>query len=392
MSPARSRCWMPQVLEPGMGVVAGPRPPWLLGRGWACPRQHVSCRRHGPPAWAWVQLCAFRPQPAEPAHPARPLDLPFLPRGAFEAPGKLAGSADTALRGCSVGLGSERVGEATQAASPYLPPTSELVLPQEVRRRGAHSAPRPARAGQSFPRRGPASRPHVHRGSTQRCWGPPQGGRAGCGQGAGWTTLAFPAPRTPRPAPLKCACVGGAWGRGGGRHTALGPARVLARGTGTRGGGGLSAPAPRAAPRPYSQLDLEPRVPPPPPQPRASALLHDVSPGPRGAGLGNPGLGAGALSCLPVLHPGFLDARAWLCPEPGYAAAGRDSPREDQAEQGAEEDEDLVEHGRLGAQDGTVEVVLREVASSGAEQGLDGAQGPSPPPPPRTSQMHENEW
>lgn len=46
------------------------------------------------------------------------------------------------------------------------------------------------------------------------------------------------------------------------------------------------------------------------------------------------------------------------------APGRRHLPREDQAEQGAEEDEDLVEHGRLRPQDGTVEVVLWDVPPS----------------------------
>lgn len=42
--------------------------------------------------------------------------------------------------------------------------------------------------------------------------------------------------------------------------------------------------------------------------------------------------------------------------------AQRHSPCEEQAQQGAEEDEDLVEHGRLRTQDGAVEVILWDMA------------------------------
>lgn len=46
-------------------------------------------------------------------------------------------------------------------------------------------------------------------------------------------------------------------------------------------------------------------------------------------------------------------------PVPAGQAGAPGSPCEDQAEQGAKEDEDLVEHGRLRPQDGTVEVILQ---------------------------------
>lgn len=45
------------------------------------------------------------------------------------------------------------------------------------------------------------------------------------------------------------------------------------------------------------------------------------------------------------------------------------SPREDEAQQGAEEDEHLVEHGRLCAQDGTVEVILQRMRPAVRRQG-----------------------
>ena len=44
-------------------------------------------------------------------------DLPFWPRGSFEALGKLATSVDIALRRLSVSLRSESVDVATQAVS-----------------------------------------------------------------------------------------------------------------------------------------------------------------------------------------------------------------------------------------------------------------------------------
>lgn len=276
-----------------MGVAAGPRPAWLLGRGRACPQQHVSCRRHGAPAWARVQLCASPPRPVGLAHPVHPPGPSFLPRGAFEAPGKLDGSADTALRGFSVGLGSEGVGGAAQAASPYLPPTSELVLPQEVRRRGARPAPPPpARAEQSFPRRGPASRPHIHRGAAHSGAGAlPRVDALAAGRGQAGPPRRF-LPRG-HPAPLRCSerlrvCGGGAWARGGGRHTALGPAHVLAQGTGTCGGACSPLQPPGCSQTLFSagpRAKGPPRVPPAPPPVPSSAT-----------------------SLPPGLHPGFSDA------------------------------------------------------------------------------------
>lgn len=109
-----------------------------------------------------------------------------------------------------------------------------------------------------------------------------------------------------------------------------------------------------AAPRPCSQLNLMPKGPHP-------AKGH----GPRTA------------SCLPVRdaswgsvhHPeAFLPlvtgAGAARGPAASvWAAPGqRHSPCEEQAQQGAEEDEDLVEHGRLCPQDGPVEVILWDMA------------------------------
>lgn len=115
-----------------------------------------------------------------------------------------------------------------------------------------------------------------------------------------------PADTPPRSAGV-CVCVcRGAWGRGGGRHTALGPARVLAQGTGTCGGAcsplqppgcsqTLFSAGPRAEgpPRPPSQC-------PPPPRLSGPQRSRTRQLWPRNRG-----------SELPlVLHPGFSDARA----------------------------------------------------------------------------------
>lgn len=98
-------------------------------------------------------------------------------------------------------------------------------------------------------------------------------------------------------------------------------------------------------------------------------LPHVLDPG--GAGLGQLWSGTWALNCLLALRPGrAASCHSEACPAcwmqgprstwDGRVAACRDSPREDQAQQGAEEDKDLVEHGRLRAQDGAVEVILRD--------------------------------
>lgn len=67
----------------------------------------------------------------------------------------------------------------------------------------------------------------------------------------------------------------------------------------------------------------------------------------------------------------------------GCLPPGGDSPREDQTQQRAEEDEHLVEHGRLRAQDGTVEVVLRAGAPLAAAPGPGWSPEPEPPACPR---------
>lgn len=105
--------------------------------------------------------------------------------------------------------------------------------------------------------------------------------------------------------------------------------RILAWGT----GGGDQLPQHRAGPVP-------------------GLLLEKLASGPRR-------LGVWALS----RPPGLWTARRGA----GGTPCGAHSPREHQAQQGAEEYEDLVEHGRLRAQDGTVEVILRDAGLSGPE-------------------------
>lgn len=79
-------------------------------------------------------------------------------------------------------------------------------------------------------------------------------------------------------------------------------------------------------------------------------------------------------------------------PRGGPRGSWGHSPREDQAQQGAEQDEDLVEHGRLRPQDGTVEVILWDAScqrspgpsgavTAGGERAR-GRCGPSQAPPP----------
>lgn len=109
-----------------------------------------------------------------------------------------------------------------------------------------------------------------------------------------------------------------------------------------------------AAPRPCSQLNLMPKGP------------HPAK-----------GQGPGPWSCLPVrsaswgsvCHPEAalpVGTGAGAARGPAasvWSAPGqRHSPCEEQAQQGAEEDEDLVEHGRLRPQDGPVEVILWDMA------------------------------
>lgn len=122
-----------------------------------------------------------------------------------------------------------------------------------------------------------------------------------------------------------------------------------------------------AAPRPRSHLNFKPEGPhlarsqSPATEPPPEVLSRELGrvfrtpeePGDR------------ALSCLrpsAPLRPCDFSVRGLALPWSG-ASQGHDSPREDQAQQGAEQDQDLVEHGRLRPQDGPVEVVLRDRAS-----------------------------
>lgn len=76
-------------------------------------------------------------------------DLPFWPRGSFEALGKLATSVDIALRGLSVSLRSEGAGVATQAVSPTCHPPQRLILTQGSDGMGHTQPPAQHRAGES---------------------------------------------------------------------------------------------------------------------------------------------------------------------------------------------------------------------------------------------------
>lgn len=151
------------------------------------------------------------------------------------------------------------------------------------------------------------------------------------------------------------------WGRGG-RKPALCPCWGTAGGdqphqdqAGPRGQhwqmrGATCPPFILAAPRPCSQLNLMPKGPHPAKghRPQTTCCLQVC-----------------CASWGSVHHPeAFLPlvtgaGAAWGPAARVWAAPGqRHSPCEEQAQQGAEEDEDLVEHGRLRPQDGPVEVIL----------------------------------
>lgn len=136
-------------------------------------------------------------------------DLPFWPRGSFEALGKLAMSVDIALRGLSVSLRSEGADVATQAVSPTCRPPQRLILTQGSDGMG-HTQPLPSTELESPPcySCGPTSCPQAGRccwqglGGPQctrgaACRGPPQSRRSGCGRGG----LSHPAVSHPADTP-----------------------------------------------------------------------------------------------------------------------------------------------------------------------------------------------
>lgn len=87
------------------------------------------------------------------------------------------------------------------------------------------------------------------------------------------------------------------------------------------------------------------------------------------------------------LQAAFLTSwsvRGPAVPEEGGLSGAAASPREEQAQQGAEEDQDLVKHGRLCPQDGAVEVILWDQA--GRRQGWD------PPPSPQGPWVGSEGW
>lgn len=108
------------------------------------------------------------------------------------------------------------------------------------------------------------------------------------------------------------------WGLGGGDQHPGGS-------TDTRGVPG-APPFTLAAPQPCSQLSLRPKGPHPP----VSGLGAASSPRPHQAR---------------HLPPDRLPGPVWLPASCGGPPGRRRSPSEDQAEQGAEEDQNLVEHG-----------------------------------------------
>lgn len=62
----------------------------------------------------------------------------------------------------------------------------------------------------------------------------------------------------------------------------------------------------------------------------------------------------GGMTLVP--HPTSLHFIRGSCHHPGIADVH--SPCENQTQQGADEDEHLIEHGRVGPLDGTVEIIL----------------------------------
>lgn len=293
---------------------------------------------------------------------------------------------------------------APQAVSPTCHPPQSLILTQGSDGMGHTQPPAQHRAGQSSL---PLQWPHVLSpgwevllagpgGPTVHTWGSTQGPSPGWtlwlqgGGGLNHPGVSHPADT---PACSTHVCVFFWWGVG--RVGGTWPWGLPCPGLGQAcRGTGSPLQAPHLSLWQLSDLILSWALSPgSPPGREPVPLPHALDP--RGAGLGQLWSGTWALNCLLALRPGWAaschsEARlaCWMqgprSTWDGRAAACRDSPREDQAQQGAEEDKDLVEHGRLRAQDGAVEVILRDGTRCHQRLSLGWSPRPFPPQVPDT--------